>query len=47
MQLHTARVFVRDLAAAQAFYEQVLELPLQAGRAEDGFCVLAPVHGST
>jgi predicted enzyme related to lactoylglutathione lyase len=39
MQLNTARVFVRDLTEAQAFYEQALELPLQAGRAEDGFCV--------
>jgi len=39
MQLHTGRVFVRNLTVAQAFYEQTLELPLQAGRAEDGFCV--------
>ncbi len=39
MQLNTARVFVRNLTEAQVFYEQSLELPLQAGRAEDGFCV--------
>jgi len=39
MQLGTARVFVRDLTEAQTFYEQTLELPLQAGRADEGFCV--------
>lgn len=39
MQLHAAWVCVRDLTTAQVLCEHVLELPLQAGRAEGGFCV--------
>lgn len=39
MQLHTARIFVRDLADASRFYEEVLGLPLKADGREQGFCV--------
>ncbi|MGJ7603218.1 VOC family protein [Variovorax sp. LT1R20] len=39
MQLHTARIFVRDLAGASRFYEEVLDLPLKADGREHGFCV--------
>jgi len=39
MQLHTARIFVRDLADASRFYEEVLGLPLTADGREQGFCV--------
>jgi catechol 2,3-dioxygenase-like lactoylglutathione lyase family enzyme len=39
MQLHTARIFVRDLADASRFYEEILGLPLKADGREQGFCV--------
>ncbi|BEP54318.1 hypothetical protein GmRootV118_15620 [Variovorax sp. V118] len=39
MQLHTARIFVQDLALASRFYEQILGLPLKADGREHGFCV--------
>ena len=39
MQLHTARIFVQDLALASRFYEQILGLPLKADGREQGFCV--------
>ncbi|MGF6345763.1 VOC family protein [Variovorax sp. W2I14] len=39
MQLHTARIFVRDLAGASRFYEEVLGLQLKADGREQGFCV--------
>lgn len=40
MKLSAARVFVRDLGQAQAFYSAVLGLSLRAGGVEFGFCVL-------
>ncbi len=42
MNLNTARVFVRDLAQAEAFYARTLALPLRAGGASQGFCLFAP-----
>ncbi len=39
MQLHTARIFVQDLALASRFYEETLGLPLKADGREQGFCV--------
>lgn len=41
MQLNTARVFVRDLAGARAFYESVLGLTIKADGAQFGYCVFA------
>lgn len=41
MQLSAARVFVRDLVAAQEFYEKTLGLRLVAGSSSAGFCVFA------
>lgn len=41
MNLNTARIFVRDLAQAEAFYAGTLALPLRAGGAGQGFCLLA------
>lgn len=39
MQLNTARVFVKDIAAAKAFYAQALALPLKADGEPHGYCV--------
>jgi len=39
MKLHAARLFVYDLAAAQAFYTEKLGLALVAGSAAMGYCV--------
>lgn len=39
VNLSAARIFVRDLEEAQAFYERTLGLPLQAGQASAGYCV--------
>ena len=39
MKLSTARVFVRDLDAARAFYRDKLGLALRAHSAEFGYCV--------
>jgi predicted enzyme related to lactoylglutathione lyase len=39
MKLGAARVFVRDLAVAEAFYARVLGLPLRAGGWAHGYCV--------
>jgi predicted enzyme related to lactoylglutathione lyase len=39
MQLKTARVFVKDIAAAKSFYEGVLALPLKIDGERHGFCV--------
>lgn len=39
MQLNAARVFVKDLAAAKAFYAQALALPLKADGEPYGYCV--------
>lgn len=39
MQLNTARVFVKDLAAAKAFYAHALALPLKADGEPHGYCV--------
>ncbi|UDF35429.1 UNVERIFIED_ORG: VOC family protein [Shinella sp. XGS7] len=47
MELNTVRLFVRDLAAARAFYADVLDLPLQAANAELGYCVFAAGRGVT
>jgi len=41
MNLGTARVFVRDLPSAHAFYGQALGLRLQAGSPVSGYCVYA------
>lgn len=41
MNLGTARVFVRDLPSAHAFYGHALGLRLQAGSPESGYCVYA------
>lgn len=41
MQLAAARLFVRELAPAQQFYQQILGFKLKAGAAADGFCVFA------
>jgi predicted enzyme related to lactoylglutathione lyase len=41
MNLNTARIFVRDLAQAEAFYARTLALPLRAGGASHGFCLFA------
>jgi catechol 2,3-dioxygenase-like lactoylglutathione lyase family enzyme len=39
MVLSTARIFVRDLSAAETFYRGKLQLPLQAGGVSAGYCV--------
>jgi predicted enzyme related to lactoylglutathione lyase len=39
MELNTARVFVRDIAAAKQFYEHKLGLPLKADASAYGYCV--------
>lgn len=39
MQLNTARVFVKDISAAKAFYGRTLALPLKADGEADGYCV--------
>jgi predicted enzyme related to lactoylglutathione lyase len=39
MKLSAVRVFVRDLASAQLFYQQILGCPLKHGDAGAGFCV--------
>jgi hypothetical protein len=39
MNLNTARVFVRDLGAAEPFYSKQLGLPLRGGGARFGYCV--------
>lgn len=39
MKLGTVRIFVHDLVAAQAFYEDKLCLPRVAGGAAFGYCV--------
>jgi catechol 2,3-dioxygenase-like lactoylglutathione lyase family enzyme len=39
MNLSAARVFVRDLASAEAFYESKLGLRLAAGGHASGYCV--------
>lgn len=39
MRLGTVRIFVHDLVAAQAFYEDKLGLPRVAGGAAFGYCV--------
>ncbi len=39
MKLSTARIFVRDLEAAQAFYRDTLGLRLHAGSSALGYCV--------
>ena len=39
MELNTARVFVRDIAAAKQFYGQKLGLSLKADGSEYGYCV--------
>ena len=39
MRLGAARVFVRDLAAAEGFYAKALGLPLRAGGWTHGYCV--------
>ena len=41
MELITARVFVRDIAAAKRFYGQVLGLPITADGSGHGYCVFA------
>lgn len=41
MNLSTARVFVRDIAASHSFYEGILGFPLQAGGPAAGYCVFA------
>ena len=45
MQLNTARVFVKDIAAAKSFYAYALELPLKADGESYGYCVFR--SGST
>lgn len=44
MNLNTARIFVRDLAQAEAFYARTLSIPLGAGGASQGFCLFAAGH---
>ena len=39
MRLNTARVFVKDITAAKAFYGQALALPLKADGGAHGYCV--------
>lgn len=39
MKLNTARIFVRDLEAAQSFYRDALGLALRGGGAGSGYCV--------
>jgi len=39
MELTTARVFVRDIAAAKLFYSNKLGLPLKADGSQHGYCV--------
>jgi predicted enzyme related to lactoylglutathione lyase len=41
MQLAAARLFVRDLAPAQRFYQQVLGFTLKSGTATEGYLVFA------
>ena len=45
MELNTARIFVRDIAAAKQFYEQKLGLRLKADGSHFGYCVFK--SGST
>jgi predicted enzyme related to lactoylglutathione lyase len=42
MELNTARVFVRDIAAAKQFYEHKLGLSLKADGSAHGYCVFDP-----
>ena len=42
MNLNAARVFVRDIHAAKAFYAGLLALPLQHDGSEHGYCVFKP-----
>lgn len=42
MRLSTVRIFVHDLVAAQAFYEDTLGLPRVAGGPAFGYCVFEP-----
>jgi catechol 2,3-dioxygenase-like lactoylglutathione lyase family enzyme len=39
MELNTARVFVKDIAAAKYFYSSKLGLPLKADGSQFGYCV--------
>jgi predicted enzyme related to lactoylglutathione lyase len=39
MELNTARVFVRDIAAAKLFYSSKLGLPMKADGSQHGYCV--------
>ena len=39
MKLNTARIFVRDLEAAQSFYRDALGLTLRGGNPRIGYCV--------
>lgn len=39
MELNSARVFVRDIAAARQFYERQLGLPLKVDGSQHGYCV--------
>lgn len=39
MELSAARVFVREISAAQQFYQQKLGLPLKTDGCKYGFCV--------
>ena len=39
MELNTARVFVKDIAAAKLFYSNKLGLPLKADGSQHGYCV--------
>ena len=39
MELNTARVFVKDIAAAKRFYSGKLGLPVKADGSEHGYCV--------
>jgi catechol 2,3-dioxygenase-like lactoylglutathione lyase family enzyme len=39
MQLNTARVFVKDMEAAKAFYENTMGLPLKGDGSDHGYCV--------
>jgi predicted enzyme related to lactoylglutathione lyase len=42
MNLNTARIFVRDLSEAKAFYVDVLGLPMTADGTSLGYCVFKP-----
>ena len=39
MELNTARVFVKDIAAVRTFYASQLGLPLKADGSQHGYCV--------